>query len=141
MDKGFQFDVKWHDNHVVEVHVTAWNGAFGGAANVYVAIGRLKETAEKLEGFPRSPRDSREVVLGRFGPEWGGGAISMRFYCPDGAGHAYVESRIESERAIAGITQSIALVLGIEPAALDSLVKDLRRLEAEKTGTAHLRTI
>lgn len=141
MYKGFEFDVKWHDSDVLEVGIAAWNGGFGGTADVYVAIGGLGEMAEKLKGFPRGVTDSREVVLGAFGPEWAGGAVSMRFHCVDGAGHTYVESRIESKSQKAGITQSVLLILPIEPAALDSFVEDLRRLEAEKTGTAHLRAV
>ncbi len=138
MNKGFQVDVKWNDNDLHEVRIAAWNGAFGGAADVYLPIGGLRETAQKLEGFPRSAIDNREVVFGNFGRKWAGGALSMRFYCADGAGHAYVESKIESDDQVAGVTQSVVLSLFIEPAALDSFVEDLRRLEAEKTGTAYL---
>ena len=138
MNRGFQFEVKWHDTDLVEVSVAAWNGAFGGAADVYLPIGGLREVAEKLEGFPRSPADKREVVFGNFGRKWAGGAVRLRFYCVDGAGHAYVESNIESGGQIAGVTQSVVLSLGIEPAALDSFVEDLRRLDKEKTGTVRL---
>ena len=141
MDRGFQFDVKWHDNDMLEVCIGAWNGAFGGAVDVYVAIGKLRQAAEALEGFPRSATDKREVVFGNFGRKWAGGAASMRFYCADGAGHACVESRMESDGQVAGVTQSAVLVLGIEPAALDSFVEDLRRLEAQQRGTARLRGI
>jgi hypothetical protein len=141
MDNGFQFDVRWHDNDMLEVCIGAWNGAFGGTVDVYVAIGELKEAAEALDGFPRSATDKREVVFGHFGHKWAGGAATMRFYCADGAGHAYVESRMESDRQVAGVTQLAVLVLGIEPAALDSFVEDLRRLEAQQAGTARLRAI
>jgi len=139
MNKGVKLEVKWHDADVVEVRITAWNGAFGGTVDVYTGIGGLGEAAEKLEGFPRSSSDNREVVLGHFGQEWAGGAVSMRFYCADGAGHAYLESRMESDGQVAGVTQSVVLSLHIEAAALDSFVEDLRRLEAEKIGTASLR--
>jgi hypothetical protein len=138
VNKGFQLDVKWHDKDLLEVRITAWNGAFGGEADVYLSIGGLGETAEKLSGFPRNPTDKREVIFGHFGPGQAGGAGGMRFYCADGAGHAYVESKIESDGQVAGITQSVVLSLLIEPAALDSFVEDLRRLDAEKTGTAYL---
>jgi len=141
VNKGLQLSVKWHDNDLLELGITAWNGAFGGAADVYLPIGGLKETAEKLEGFPRNPSDKREVVFGQFGPEWDGGGVRMRFYCADGAGHAYVESKIESGGQVAGVTQSVALSLRIEPAALDSFVEDLRRIDTEKTGIARLRAL
>jgi hypothetical protein len=65
----------------------------------------------------------------------------MRFYCVGGAGHAYVELKMESGNHVAGVTQSTVLVLRIEPAALDSFVEDLRRVEGEKMGYARLRAI
>ncbi len=138
MNKGLQIDVKWFDNDLLEVRITAWNGAFGGAADVYLSIGGLRETADKLSGFPRNPTDKRELLFGRFGPGQAGGAVGMRFYCADGAGHAYVESKIESDNQIAGVNECVVLPLLIEPAALDSFVEDLRRLDAEKAGTAFL---
>jgi hypothetical protein len=138
VNKGFQFDIKWHDNDLLEVRIAAWNGAFGGAADVYLSIGGLRETADKLSGFPRNPTDKREVLFGRFGTGQAGGAVGMKFYCADGAGHTFVESKIESDNQIAGVNESVVLSLLIEPAALDSFVEDLRRLDAEKTGTACL---
>lgn len=141
MEKGFQFEVQWHDNDMLEVRIAAWNGAFGGTVDVYVAIGGLLEAAKTLDGFPRVASDKREVVFGNFGRKRACGAASMRFYCADGAGHAYVESRMAADEHVAGVDQSVVLVLQIEPAALDSFVEDLRRLETEKTGTAHLRAI
>jgi len=136
MEKGVQLDVMWHDHDLLEVAIAAWNGSFGGAVNVYVAIGELKETADKLKGFPRSPTYKREFVFGQFGRKLG--AVSMRFYCADRAGHAYVELKIESGTQIAGVTQSVVLSVYIEPAALDSFVEDLCRLESDKAGTACL---
>ncbi len=141
MLKGIQVKMRWYDEDVLEVGIAAWNGAFGGEANVYVPIGGLTDAAEKLSGFPSNPADKREVVFGQFGPVWAGGAVGKRFYCSDGAGHACVESKIESEGQVAGVTQSAVLSFFIEPSALDAFLKELRRLEAEKKGTASLRAI
>jgi hypothetical protein len=77
MDIGFRFEVRWNDEDVFKVRVTAWNGAFGGSADAYVPIGGLTEAAAKLEGFPRQPSDIRELQFGAFGPEWAGGAANM----------------------------------------------------------------
>jgi hypothetical protein len=139
MDRELRLDLKWHDADVVEVRVAAWNGAFGGTADAYVGIGCLREAAAELEGFPRTPADARVVTFGASGPNWAGGAASLRFYCADQAGHAYVEVRLESGDRVANVTQSSLLCIPIEPAALDSFVADLRRLEDEKQGTARLR--
>jgi hypothetical protein len=130
--------VIWQDEDLFDIRVSAWNGAFGGVAELYVAIGGIEELANKLAGFPRNPTDVREIVLGMFGREFAGGAVRMRFYCSDKAGHAYVESKIESGTESAGVVQYAIISMPIEAAAIDSFVIDLRRLERERSGTAIL---
>src|SRR2546430_9376218 len=113
MDIGFQFKITYSDKDLFEVRISACNGVFGGGADVYVGINQLNEIAAKLEGFPRNPRDSRDVILGAFGPESAGVGVSMRFYCTDRSGHAYVESKIESGSSSGGTIQSVTLSLPI----------------------------
>ena len=139
MDTGFQFEFLWNDNDVFEIRVAAWNGQFGGSADVYVPIGGLAEAAAKLEGFPHQPSDTREIQFGAFGREWAGGGVSMRFYCKDGAGHGLVEARIESDYRAAHTAQSALLFAYIEAAAVDTFVTELRCLETKLCGTALLR--
>ena len=64
--------------------------------------------------------------------------MSTRFYCVDGSGHSYVDSRIESDYDSARKSQSAVLSLPIEAAAVDSLVEELRCLNAERKGAANL---
>ncbi len=78
MDIGFQFEILYRDNDLVKVRVSAWNGAFGGAADVYLGAGQLGEVAAQLRGLPKSVSDTREVMLGVFGLESAGGGVSMR---------------------------------------------------------------
>lgn len=139
MEKGFEFLVIYEDADMLELRVSAWNGAFGGQANVYVALGHLEDVAASLRGFPEKPDDSREVSFGDFGPQWGVGCVSMRFYCIDGVGHAYVAGRLESRETIAGVVQSVLLTLPVEAAAVDRFVDELGRLGLEKNGVALLR--
>jgi hypothetical protein len=139
MDTGFKITVIWSDNDVIKIRVSAWNGLFGGAADVYVGVDQLGETAAQLEGFPKTPSDVRKVILGAFGPESAGGGVSIRFYCVDGSGHSYVDSRIESDYDSARKSQSAVLSLPIEAAAVDSFVEELRCLNAERKGAAHLK--
>jgi hypothetical protein len=132
---GLQFEVTYKDSDLLKVRISAWNGAFGGTADVYVGIGKLEEVATKLKGFPNNPSDTREITLGGFGPNWAGGGVGMRFYCTDASGHAYVESKIESGSKP---VQSVSLSLPIEAAAMDSFVDELRRVGANRSGTARL---
>jgi hypothetical protein len=139
MEIGFKFEVRWSDADVFEIRISAWNGAFGGSTAVYVPIGGLKEAAAKVEGFPRHPSDNRELQFGAFGPEWAGGAVNMLFYCRDTAGHALVEVTIESETGGTPKAQSALFFVPVEATAVDAFVADLRRLEADRRGTAVLR--
>jgi hypothetical protein len=138
MDIGFQFEVIYKAEGLIEVRISAWNGAFGGTADVYVGIGRLQETAASLKGFPGHPSDTRELILGAFGPEWAGGGVSMQFYCADASGHAYVESKIESGDKRGRSIESVILSLPIEAAAVDSFVDELHRLGVNEAGVARL---
>jgi len=140
-DVGFQFEIIYKDVHLLEIRISAWNGSFGGTADVYVGIDQLKETAAKLQRFPLDPSDVREVTFGGFGSKSAGGAVSMRFYCADRAGHTYVDSKIESDYDSAGKAQSVIMTLTIEPAAVDSFVEELGQLGANQAGQAHLKGV
>ena len=139
MDIGFQFEVIYKAYDMLQVRISAWNGAFGGIADVYVGIGRLEEVAAALEGFPKNPSDTREIMFGAFGPKSAGGGVSMRFYCADASGHAYVESKIESDSLPGKPIQTVMLSLPIEAAAVDSFVDELHLLGVHRTGVARLR--
>jgi hypothetical protein len=132
MDAGVCFEVLWNDAHMFEVRVSARNGLFSGSANIYLGIGELAESAEKLRGFPRNPSDKRTLDFGAFGPQVAGGAATLSFYCGDSAGHASVEVKIESDYRGKILAQSVLLIAAVEPAAVDSFVSDLRRLEADQ---------
>lgn len=135
---GFRLEVIYADVDIIEIRVSAWNGSFGGATDLYVAVDGLSKIATKLGGFPKNPADVREFTLGAFEREFAGGAVSMKFYCIDQAGHAYVESRIESDTESAKVWQVATLVMPVEAAAVDRFVEDLRQLEKEKSGVALL---
>jgi hypothetical protein len=136
---GIQFEVIYADNDLMQIRVSAWNGAFGGAADVYAGIGQIEEFAGKLKGFPNGFSDTREVILGAFGPQSAGGAVNMLFYCADRACHAYVDSKIESGPDSTGKVQFVTCSLPVEAAAVDSFVEELFRLGVDRAGQAYLR--
>jgi len=98
-------------------------------------LGRI---AEQIKGFPRSPSDKRELILGTFDRKFAGGGASLRFHCVGGAGHAYLEVKIESGHESAGTLQSAILSIPIEATAVDSFVLELRRMDATGMGKACL---
>jgi hypothetical protein len=136
---GFQFRVLYRDNDLVKVRASAWNGVFGGAADVYLGSGRLGEIASQLRGFPEGSSDSREITLGTIGSESAGGGMSMHFYCIGQSSHAFVETNIESDCDSKGKVQSARLLLPIEANAIDLFVAELRRLDIGTAATACLR--
>lgn len=138
IDVGIEIDVRGQDTDFLEARISAWNGAFGGAAYIYASIGGLEEVATKLKGFPQHPTDVREVTLGGFGPEWAGGGVRMRFYCADASGHAYVELEIESEGLQGRPSQSVRMSMPVEAAAVDSFTEELRSVGARRGGFARL---
>jgi len=138
MDIGFQFEVIYKDSDLLQVRVSAWNGAFGGTAEVYVGIGKLEEAAAQPKGFPNDPSDTREVVWGAFGSQSAGGGVSMRFYCADASGHAYVDAKIQSDSLPGKPVQFVNLSQPIEASAVDSFVDELRLVGVRKAGVARL---
>lgn len=137
MKIGFNFELLWKDEDVLQVRIRASNGNFSGMADTYVPIGGLAAAASQLEGFPRDPADRRHVQFGVFGPEYAGGAVKMRFYCKGGAGSAHVETEIESDQYGSRPPETARFFSRVEANAVDLFVLDLRRLENEH-GTAEL---
>jgi hypothetical protein len=79
MDRGIRLEFLWNDADIVEVRVSAWNGLFGGSADIYVGIGELAESAEKIKDFPLSPSDKRTLEFGAFAPKAAAGAATLSF--------------------------------------------------------------
>ena len=139
MDNGFHFKYLWSDSELYELRVVAWDGRFGGTADLYEPIGGLKESADKLKGFPSTLQDVREVAFGTLSPDYGGGGISLRFFCTDAAGHAMVEAKIQCKdpRGLR-MPNSAHFFSSVEPASLDRFVDELRNIETNNGGSAFL---
>jgi len=138
MDPGLILKAVYQDADLIEVVASATNGAFAGATSLYVGNGELQAVASALAGFPAPPHDVREVTLGDFGREWAGGAMALRFYCVDGAAHAFVSVRIESHAEQGGVIQTANLAISIEPAAVDIFISQVRQIGEARCGSAAL---
>lgn len=141
MELGIEFQIIWSDNDALNLRVAAWNGLFGGVAEIYVAIGDLQVAARQLRGFPNNPADKRVIDLGCFDRKYAGGSVSMSFHCVDGAGHAYVETTIDSNCVTGGTIQTVILTVPIEASDVELFVEELARLEFKDAGTAQLRGV
>ena len=136
---GFRFEVRWSDADVFDVRISGLNGAFGNLTSVYVSIGGLAEAAAKLEGFAIHPTDRRDIAVsgpsvlsGRAGPSvWLSTAkILQASAC---RGQNRVGTRWETQGS------SSAILCARRSSAVDAFVEGLRRLEADREGTAALR--
>src|SRR4051812_20717888 len=133
MDTAFRFEVRWNDNDRFQSsrRCLERSNSVAWPTRTYLSEDSPK-LPRSLKAFPRQPSDTREVGFGAFGTEWAGGAVNMRFWCEDAAGHAVVEARIESDYAGTGKAQSVLLLALVEATAIDTFVMDLRRMEAEQ---------
>src|ERR1700716_1606591 len=122
MEIGIKFQSIWGDTDVLEVRIIAWDGQFGGSADVYVEIGGILKAAAKLEGFPRHTGDSCDVELGAFGPGFAGGGATFPFSTRGLADRTFVELTIESNHDEFEQAQCTPLRAPVEAAAIDSFV-------------------
>lgn len=107
MELGLRCEIVRLDGDVIELDVSARNETFSGRTRLYVAVGGLEDAATQLTGFPSHPDDTRLLILGAFGPEFAGGAMSLAFSLADLLGHAHVQVVIEADGEVAGITETV----------------------------------
>lgn len=73
-------------------------------------------------GFPRSPSDSREIVLGSFNSTHAGGGVRMTFSCVRLAGHATVSAETEDQPMDGSTTRRVSLRMPVEAVAMMRLL-------------------
>jgi hypothetical protein len=132
---------RWHDTDVIQVSVSAWNGRFAGETNLYVGHDELEDLARAVTGFPSGPADTREVILGAFGERYAGGAVKLRFFHRDMAGHTQVEVSIEADYQLSDKTESATLLCDFEPSSLDLFVSQLQAFRLDRNGSAELKFV
>ena len=145
MQTGLKVAYLWHDFAALEIQISASNGEFAGVSEPYVELQGVAAAAGKLEGFPATPNDLRDLEFGAQRVGLAGGYARLHFFCLDLAGHAAVEIWMETKqgyRASSGReipAQSVHMVSLIEPAAIDDFVRELRDLNEAFHGSAILR--
>jgi len=136
---GIQAQIVWRDNQVIKCLFSCSNGRFSGQAEIYMSHDGFSEMADALSGFPSRPNDLRDFKLGSFDPKNAGGGIKMHFYCHDSLGHAAVKAKLTGDGCkTSGNFESVALVIPVEAAGIDSFVGQLRRVEVRAGSTIHL---
>ena len=139
MERCVRLSDRYHDVDLLELSASAWNGEFGGAIRLYVGRSALGDTADALTGFPTNVEDKREVMFGSFGPESGGGALSLHLSCIDRAGHCQLRLELESDPLYREAPlERVELIAAFEPVALDSFVDQMKAMDSSLSGSAAL---
>jgi hypothetical protein len=94
---GIHIEVVWSDDYATELGIRCTNGSFAGACKVYIAKQSLLDFAGILSGFPSSPDDTRDFVLGTFDPHFAGGGARFHFFCADVLGQPQVDVLLRTE--------------------------------------------
>jgi hypothetical protein len=144
MEPGLSIKFLWHDTDVVEVTISASNGAFGGSGAAYINRDDPRNAAAILDGFPRTPDDKRDLRFGTMDPQFAGGGATLRFFCIDGSGHSVVEVHIAAgaepiSNRWCRPAQSAHFFADVEAAAIDNFVRELNAFDPYESGSALLR--
>jgi hypothetical protein len=91
--------------------------------------------AEVLNGFPNAASDFRDLELGTFNPAHADGGVCLHCYCKDSVGHAVIEVKLRGDACKGlGEPESVALILPVEAASIDSFLTQVRAINAEQIG-------
>lgn len=129
------------DPDYVRLDISMADGTFAGRVDVYERPGLAATLAAELNGFPRSPTDRREVVLGSFDPAVAGGGLRLVFRCLDRSGHAIVEAELEDQPMDGSAPRFARLRMPVDATAIDSFVADLSGWSAMVGGGVILRGV
>jgi hypothetical protein len=141
MKLGLEITVIWADEHLLEFRVSASNGNFVGQAEMYVRLNEFADLAKVINGFPKSLDDHRNYILGSPDTGAGGGLTKMEFCCVDSLGHAVVNVKIRGYPSPRPRRTSEAeFSIEVNPAEIDSFVRDLSRMKNEVGQSAFLQS-
>ena len=126
--KGFiRLRVRWFDESLLELEVTASNGIYSGAADCYEALDSAASLATQLAGFPADPNDQRSVVLGTFDPGFAGGGARLGFAAQDRSGHSQIRVDLRANPQ-KDQEASASFSVAVEAASIDRFLTALRRM-------------
>ncbi|MEO6209682.1 MAG: hypothetical protein ABIQ10_06090 [Gemmatimonadaceae bacterium] len=131
------------DPDYVRLDVTAADGRFAGSVEVYGGLGLVTDIADRLDGFPSSPTDRREILIGSLDPRVAGGWVKLLCVCVDRAGHPVIEvemrSKYEAHGLAAQAAQAAVVRLRVEAPAIDEFVQSLRQWDGALGTSVALR--
>jgi hypothetical protein len=128
-----ELEVLGMDEFECALRFRASNDRFTGQTDIYALAQTVQAFATALRGFPVDPSDCREFEFGTFNPKWAGGGVRLRFSCIDSRGHAVVKVDLRSDASNSPEESGSASVfVPVEAAAIDSFVRQIKGLGAER---------
>jgi hypothetical protein len=128
----------WKDDEMFELEVTASNGRFSGATEVYDQSIPLNNFATSLEGFPKT---TDSVLVHDAGIKDGYSYFAMKFYTIDTVEHLGVLISLESNVSTnyrSNEKDKMTLEIFTEPNYIDNFVRQLKTLAKNEEGEAIL---
>lgn len=134
----------WSDDDMVELTIEVADGLSRFVNRVYVGIGHLADTIEKLDTFKTQVHGGLfDLRFGEFGCEYANGAFHARFYFPTPS-KLHITCQQESEFVEFGkktVASYATMYLISEPALLDRFIEELKRVPADPEGEAYLEAV
>lgn len=119
----------WHDEHLLEVRITANNGRFAGGTEVYTTTSAIRDFANGIDGFPRSASATFSFNTGDDGQ---GRSVVLAFSSRGSLGHIAVLFTMQNN------TDRVQSELVVEAAAIDRFRAALLALSQSTSGNADL---
>ncbi len=136
---GVEIAIRWCDDDLVEMSISASNGRFSGEVLAYARPDTAARFAAALRSFPNDRADVRQFEIGTFDPSFGGGGARFEFGLLTSTGKAFVDVRLQSDRRRVPRPESASSGIEIEAAAIDIFVQGLQQLAGRGGEPACLR--
>lgn len=136
-EKFLRVEVIWKDELMFELKVNCSNGRYSGSTEVYETKESLLPFANSLNGFPFQG----EELLHECGEKNGYAFFKMRFYKIGLTGIVGVQLNLEENVATECQKEEkdkLEMELIVEPNAIDSFQKELKKLAMTESGSAIL---
>ena len=141
MRPGLRFTKLWQDEDMVELRTEVCDGDAFFSNQIYVGHQQLAITVLGLNTFKDQVHGGQfELRFGRFGPEFGSGALEVRLQFRK-LGHILVQVSAQSEFHRVGdenLASEMRLHFASEPAVLDNLIVGLRAMSNGHCDQAEL---
>lgn len=133
-------EVIWKDEHMFELKVNCNNGRYSGTTEVYETKESLLPFANSLDGYPFQGGE----LMHECGKQDSYAFFKMRFYKIGVTGRVGVQINLEGNVATEYREEEkdkLEMELIVEPNAIDSFQKELKKLAMTESGSAILNGI